>query len=293
MKRIFILFMCLFAADVARAQASWLPDVIEMRDLKTLPYGYTGTWVNQPGARTEFSLFVKLERNVKDLGNNVFRVEIKYPVIPQEVLLNDGLPQIGQKFKCGVRTDKTDRQLQLIRVESFQHAFHNLNPNAPDFGELDGDTSKSSICAVTVKVLNPVTNDEAHGINWSSVITAGLPDVRLRETHVAEKAYADLVQPYVDFLSNNDVKFRTDDEFWFLASASIYLEPALTGDFLESTPGYVENWVINFAANVVERVSKYKEYFNAYLLDKVGSVPTHIESTYPIAAFSKEVVYEM
>lgn len=262
---------------------------VTLSEFKEESFGYSGLASDEVGSQLGSRvLYIKLEKTVTPQSGQKYRVDLRYPKLTAQVLRQMALPQTGQRFACGLSSSSTG--FKLIKVESFEKFFRDLSPDLDkvDQSILDFDkpAGEDRICSVIVE-------PSSSGVQPGSIATAvssGLPRLKIRRRTLVEKSFADLTPRYVEFLDSDAVTFQTDDEFWFLVAASVHQEPQLLQGFTASGSGYVENWVRNFAFNVVARV-KNQEYRKA-LLKLTGRVE-HVDSTYTIRSDAKEVEYEM
>jgi hypothetical protein len=259
--------------------------------LKEEPYGYTGVIDSNAGANTGAAvLYIKFARTTVPLTNNQFRIDLRYPEVPAEILKTLKLPQVGVPFKCNLSAAAQVAGAKLVQVQPYEYAFRDFSANLDQADQqllnFGTNADEDRICSVTFELSTPILTN-----NLGMMVTSGLPNLKVRTRDYLNKNFADIAGPYTRFLQSGSVDFNTDDEFWFLISAAVYQEPRLMNGFMNSDQTYIETWIKNFAYNIVNGAGSPWPY-RKQLRHRFGELKDP-PKTYVITTESKEVEYEL
>lgn len=263
-------------------------DSVTLTDIQNKDYGVLGTLNEESGSLMGARvLYMRLKREIVPLNERHIRVDLRYPKIPDQVLRTVKLPQAGAPLNCKVSAEGLAKGLIQVEAKTFDSNVRDLgpglDPSDQDLFNFGKPAGEDRVCSVTLALppsMSPATA--------SSFIESGLPNLKVRARTYISKDFSAITAPYVQFLNEDSVTFNTDDEFWFLVAASVHQEPDLLKRLLRSDWGYIENWIKNFAFNVVEQVDSLE--YQKQLYQNFGE--NHkIQKSYTIPADANEVEY--
>lgn len=285
---VFIAVLIILISRIVAAQ-----ETVVTQNFKQHQWGYTFSWDNHPGSYAGSPvLVVKFNRSVKRVDSRTIEVSLSYPSIPNEIIQTHKFVQYGSHLGCSLNKENIGFDIKNAVVKSFTDRFRhpqqlNEDSSLDDFlGVYRGDM----ICVVTIKSDKDLSSSEVDKTNWNKAVNGGIPDLRIVEREFVLKSFAPIAEPYIEFLKNNNVSFKTDDEFWFLASASIYKEATLAKKLKRSSVGFVTVWLTNLVAYIVKQVgnSDYEQEVRKFLGRDLEYKPN-----YEIEVDSDEVTYEI
>lgn len=262
-------------------------------DFKVKPWGYSLTWDNHFGSYAGAKvMFIKLKRSVQQMDNRTVSVTLSYPDIPKSEFSDHQNPQYGTSINCSLNENHLNLPVQSIEVKRIASNFAHPNQET-DYGAVEeymGKNSDARLCVVSIQFQNAVTANDLKQVNWNKAVYSGLEGLRIVQREFVTKSFAPIAESYISFLKEDNVSFKTDDEFWFLASASLHKEPTLAKQFKKSSSDFVRAWLEKLAVYIVRHVgnSDYEDAVKKYLRGNV-----EYKQNYEIEVDSDEVIYEI
>lgn len=288
--RVSKLLFALFAVSLVTSASAFADQLLhlEVTNFQTVPYGYRMVWVNGPGSFLSAPVvFVRFNRHVVKIKDNLYRIDLEYPEVPTEVAQDFRFPLLGKSISCRLKDNVQNENIKVGKIENFESDMKDFR-GGPDPLNYYTKSDGKHVCSVTVGTASDLSIEQQQIL--AAAVTTGMPNLAISEASIVHKSYSDIAQPYIDFLSSPDVSFHTDDEFWFLVAAAIHKDPSLSTEFIKASLDYMESWVSQFTLYVV---SKGKPEYLDYVRKSFSMTNTEIRDSYDISNFTDERIYEL